>query len=462
MSQHAVLSPSGSDTWELCAKSAAMQKGKPNDANEYSDEGTAAHLLGSTCLESGKNPEEFRGGTIHVGVHPESEFDGAVWGNSREAPELGFEVRRSYTVDDEMIAAITTYVDAVREYAQGATIFAEMRCSIAHITGEEGAAGTTDAAAVLLDVAELQVHDLKYGMGVRVSAERNKQLMKYAHAVKEELDITHGPFKRVRLVIHQPRITTMPSEWDCTVEELDAEIEAVKPKAELALAYYASAEHVQANAAAAFKFYAKGEPLPTHQDGFDFLADFNPSDDACRWCKAKAECPAVLKKVQDEAGVDFTADPPDAASVPDDFTALGRLFKWVPFFEQFGKAVRAKAEGLLFEHKNEPAVQEALGIKLVEGKKGSRQWGDVEKAEALLKDMRLKVEERCNLTLKSPPQIEKVLKESPRRWKRVTDAGLIVQKEGQPSVAPLDDKRPAWVPPDSADDFDAVTTEETA
>lgn len=453
--QHAVLSASGSETWEACAKSAAMQKGKANDANEYSDEGTASHLLGSTCLEGGKNPEDFRGRKILVGSHPESDWDGALWD---ETGDPCFELRRTYTVDDEMIAPVTTYVDTVRAYADGNPIFAEMRSSIAHITGEEGAAGTADAVVVRGD--EIIVMDLKMGMGVRVSAERNKQLMKYAHAVKEELDVAYGPFKRVRLVIIQPRITTMPSEWDCTVEELDAEIEAVKPKAERALVYYNIADIVQRSSAILFRHYAKGEPLPADDvSAEDLLADFNPSDDACRWCKAKAECPAVLKKVQDEAGIDFTADPPETAPVPDDYEALGHIFKWVPFFEQFGKAVRAKAEGLLFEHKNDPEVSAQLGIKLVEGKKGSRQWGDAEKAEALLKDMRLKVEERCNLTLKSPPQIEKVLKESPRRWKRVLDAGLIVQKEGQPSVAPLDDKRPAWVPPDSADDF---TAEEAA
>lgn len=458
MSQHAVLSPSGSDTWELCAKSAAMQKGKPNDANEYSDEGTAAHLLGSTCLETGKDPEEFRGATIIVGYA--EDFDGAVWADQYEA-YARFDVRRTFTVDDEMIAGVTTYVDAVREYAGGNPVFAEMRCSISHITGEEGAAGTADAVVVLPDAEELQCHDLKFGMGVRVSAERNKQLMKYAHAVKEELDVTHGPFKRIRLVIHQPRITTAPSEWDCTVEELDAEIETVKPKAELALSYYELADKVQEQAAVAFRHFAKGEPWPDHPTyAHHAMADFNPSDDACRWCKAKAECPAVLKRVQDEAGIDFQAEPPEAPVVPDDYSALGRLFKWVPFFEQFGKAVRAKAEGLLFEHNNDPEVSAQLGIKLVEGKKGSRQWESEEKADELLKAMRLPVEERCNLKLKSPPQIEKVLKESPRRWKRVLDAGLIVQKDGQPSVAPLDDRRPAWVPPDSADDFEATTTEE--
>lgn len=445
MTQHAVLSPSGSETWEGCGKSAAMQKGKPNDANQYSDEGTAAHLLGSTCLEEGKNPVDFEGVVIHVGSNVD--FDGAIWaveGMSPGVPRDGFSIRREFEVDDEMVAAITTYVSNVQEYAGGAEIRAEMRCSISHITGEPDAWGTADA--VIVRDGELQVHDLKYGMGVTVSAERNKQLMIYAHAVKEELDITHGPFKRVRLVIHQPRIVVAPSEWDCSVEELDAFAESLKPKAALALAYYACADSVQVSAAEDYRALTKGGEV-------SMLDGFNPSEDACWWCKAKAECPAVVALAQAIAAVDFTAEPPVEPVTPSDYTALGKLFRWVPYLESLGKAVRAKAEGLLFEHGNDPEVSAQLGIKLVEGKRGSRQWDDEAKAEALLVAMRMTIEERCNLKLKSPPQLEKVLKESPRRWKRVLDAGLIVQKDGQPSVAPLEDKRPAWVPPDTAADF---------
>jgi len=447
MTQHAVLSPSGAETWEGCAKSAAMQKGRPNDANEYTDEGTAAHLLGARCLEEGTNPLDYEGNVIHVGGDTASGWDGAVWGEDHGPT---FNIRRTYTVDDEMVAAVSTYVDSVRESAGESPIRSEARYSVAHITGEADAAGTADA--VVVRDGELQVHDLKYGMGVRVEAEGNKQLMLYAHAVKEELEITDGPFTRVRLVIHQPRISVAPSEWDCTVEELDAYIAQLKPKAEMALAYYECAEEVQAQAAQAFGHLMLGTPLPAAKLEVT-LRDFGPTEDACRWCRAKAECPALVKVAQDAAGVDFAVEPPDRPAVPDDYTALGKLFRWVPFFEMFGKAVRAKAEAALFEHGNDPEVSAQLGLKLVEGKRGNRQWGDEAKAEDLLKAMRMTLEERYNLKLKSPPQLEKVLKESPRRWKRVLDADLIVQKDGQPSVAPLEDKRPAWVPPDSAADF---------
>ena len=132
------------------------------------------------------------------------------------------------------------------------------------------------------------------------------------------------------------------------------------------------------------------------------------------------------------------------------------MLNFVPLMEMLGKALRAEAERLIFSGTKLP------GWKIVEGKRGSRAWKDKEAAEKLLKDMRLTVEERCNLTLKSPPQLEKVLKESPRRWKRVLDADLIGQAEGQPSMARADDPRKEWTPPDSSNDFSATTEGATA
>jgi len=70
-----------------------MQKGLPDESSEYSDEGTAAHLLLSTCIERGMRPAQFKHAVILVGAHPESDFDGAVWGP--ENVTEGFEVRRT-------------------------------------------------------------------------------------------------------------------------------------------------------------------------------------------------------------------------------------------------------------------------------------------------------------------------------------------------------------------------------
>lgn len=429
MSQHAVLSPSGAETWMNCPGSAAMQRGLVDTPSEYSDEGTAAHLLGSTCLEKGVDADTYLNCKIEVGS--DGEFDGALW-FSDPKPE-GFKVRRKYTVDQDMADHVQKYVDRIREYQGDGQVFPEMRVSITHITGEEGAAGTSDAPVVR--GRELQVHDLKYGMGVRVDAKHNKQLMIYADGVREELDLVYGPFDRIRFVIHQPRLDHV-SEWDCTPEELAKFIEEeAKPAAWKALHFYHMPEM---------------PPLPTR--------DLIPSEDACRWCKAKPHCPALKQYVQDMTALDFEAEEPVIEMPATGFfdpADLARHMAAIPLIEDWCKSVRAEVERQLFAGKVVP------GWKVVQGKKGNRQWSDVDAAEALLKQMRLKVEERCDLKLKSPPAIEKLLKAEPKRWNRVLKAGLIVQKDGQPSVAPESDKRPVWTPPATEDDFTATEEEES-
>lgn len=428
MSQHALGAPSSAETWFGCPGSLAMQEGLPDDSNEYSDEGTAAHLLGSTCLETGKNPSDFEGAKIFVGSSIDAQFDGAVWKLPSD-PVPDFEVRRTYTVGDEMIEHVGNYVGRIRQYAEGSVLMvAERRVGIEFLTGEKDAHGTADAA--IIQPGELQTHDFKYGMGVRVSAKKNKQLMMYALANREELEISYGPFERFRFVIHQPRLSDKPDEWDCTAAELDAFAAEVRSAANLALG-----------------LLVKKMSVP------DLEPYLNPSDDACRWCKAKATCPALAAKLTDTFADEFQAlaSGVPAAELRFDRMTLGEKMAVVPLFEDLFKALRAELERQIFA---DPTS--VPGWKIVQGKRGNRQWADLTAAEELLKKMRLPIEERYKMTLNSPPAIEKVLKSTPRRWKRVLDAGLVEQRDGQPSVAPASDSRPAWTPPDTSNDFTAV------
>jgi hypothetical protein len=425
MSQHAILSPSGAEKWMNCPGSVAMEKGLPDSANDYSDEGTAAHLLGSTCLEQACNPAAYVGETINVGST--DDFDGAVWG----AAPAGFITRRTYVVDDEMALQVAKYVDKVREYAaNGGTAHAEQRISISTFTGEEDAAGTSDA--VVTRPGELTVIDLKYGMGVRVDATENKQLMIYALGVREEMDFAYGPFERIRFVISQPRLDHL-SEWDCSSAELDAFAETVSAAAGEALAV----------------FLERPEDVAQH---------LHPGEKTCLWCKAKATCPALAKFVEDSMSADFEAcagEPEHNAHAEILLMAqtepaeLSKKLAAVPLIEDWCKAIRAKVEQQLFAGVAIP------GWKLVMGKKGNRAWRDVEAADALLKQMRLKAEERYKMTLLSPTQIEKALKATPKRLARLMKADLIGQTDGTPSVAPESDKRDAWTQPDTSKDFTA-------
>lgn len=431
MSGHAIYSPSGAKKWLTCAGSIAMEHGIPNIGNEYTDEGTAAHALAEMSLSENKHPVAFIGRVLHVvdGVYRASLTDG--------------EVVRSFTVDAEMAGHVNQYVQSIRQYAEGNDAFYEEALPIGHITGEEGATGTGDAVIIADGGDEIQVHDLKFGRGIEVSAERNPQMMLYALGAVEKFSAIYGTPKRIRLVIHQPRISGAPDEWDCSYEEL--------------VAFGAHASERAKASQTAFEFRE------------NWLGTDNPyltPGDHCKnaFCRARATCPALAKFVAGTIGADFevlsSGDKPVQELVAEqtagghDLKRLGQLNSCVDLIQDWCKQIRAKVEAALFEHNNGAEAQAALGFKLVQGKKGNRQWANESEVETLLKKMRLKTEEIYDFSVKSPTKILEALKDQPKRVAKLTP--LVTQKEGQASVAPLSDKRAPLVIKPPADDFEAV------
>ncbi|KAG2171857.1 hypothetical protein INT44_002502 [Umbelopsis vinacea] len=418
---HALFSPSSAYTWVMCKASTAAQLGQPDDSSEFADDGTASHELAKWCLDAGQDAAAYMGRIIKVG-------------------------EREFEVDEERAEYVQMYLDGIRERIEaykltGATVemFVEQRLSIEHITGEKGAKGTSDCVliAVWPDArAEICVIDLKYGRGVEVSAVENYQGMIYAEAARNE-HADFYDFTNVRIVIHQPRVSEKPSEWEIAPAALQEWIATVaKPAAEQGMLYVESVDFV---------------PLS--------MGDFVPGEKQCRFCKAKAACPALAKHVEDTIGADFE----DIADLTKDGAALvvdlltndemGTIYESLDLIDSWAKAVRGRIE---YELLNGNAVP---GVKLVQGRRGARQWSSTEEAEALLKSMRLKQEQMYNFKLISPTQADKLLaKESPRRWKKVE--ALITQRDGSPSVAPESDKRPALVIAPPADDFEVVTEDE--
>lgn len=409
MSAHALLSPSGAHRWLACPGSVALERDLPDSSSEFADEGSAAHFLAANCLRHGKAPIFYLGRKIAVHAAGENWLD-----------ETGafVDVRATFAVDHDMAEHVEKYVNAVRMYAGDNELIVEERVPIAHVTGEEGAGGTADALIILDD--ELQLHDLKYGRGVAVYAEENEQLMLYALGALE-LYSALGDFKRVRLVIHQPRIGNL-SEWDCSIEDLQAFAQKVNLQASWALGCI--------------------------EIGLDENEDLNAGEKQCRFCKAKATCPALAKEIADVTAADFNDLTQSALPLP---INLGAAMSKVELVETWCKAVRAETERQLLDG------LPVAGWKLVEGRKGARSWVSEEDAEAAMKSMRLKTDEMYSFKVISPTQAEKLLKESPRRWNKLQ--GLITQREGGPSVAPESDKRPALVIAAQADEFDVVMDE---
>ena len=300
------------------------------------------------------------------------------------------------------------YVDTVRDLVKstGGELFVEQRLPIAWMTGEDDAHGTADAVIIARD--ELIVVDAKFGFK-EVDAEANPQLMMYAAAAYDNVKIAYD-FATVRLVIVQPRLGAKP-EWSLSVYDL-------------------------------MEFAAKVQmATEAIRSGNDELV---PSPKGCQWCRANAICPALKDQVLE----DFDSVVPETA----DEDALARVMANADMIENWVKAVRAEVERRLL------AGEPVKGYKLVQGKRGNRQWSKLEDAEAMLKSMKVKHDLMYDYKLVSPTTVEKLAKADeigPRQWAKIQ--ALITQSEGQPSVAPLSDKRPVLVTSAAVSDFDDVT-----
>jgi hypothetical protein len=311
------------------------------------------------------------------------------------------------------------------------TLYVEQRMPIGHLTGEKDAFGTADVVILDSEAREIIIIDLKYGMR-EVDGERNRQLMIYALAALEKFSMYEGEFDTVRTVIIQPRIGHYP-EWSCTVDELQAfgmEVRVAADEAQKAKALY---------------------------DQGCVVTGFLVPGDHCRnnYCKARATCPALSKFVTDAVEADFDTLSMDIKQEIPVSIDLGMKMDALPLIEDWCKAVRAKVEAELFAGRPVP------GYKLVQGKKGNRQWTSKDEAEAMMKGFKLKVEEMYDLKLISPTSAEKLAKAAvigPRQWPKLS--AYITQAEGSPSVAPESDKRPALVVTPVADAFEDLTQEQ--
>ena len=402
---HAKLSPSGAHRWLRCPGSVVLEAPYPDTTSTYAREGTAAHELAAIVLETDDlNAQRY--------VDQMIEFD-----------DHGEEV--SWRVTQDMADYVDDYVRLVRELAQGKMLLVERRVPISHLTGETGATGTSDVVIVDTTGRNLTVVDLKYGMGVRVEAQENPQLMMYALGALHDYDVL-GDFETVSMYIHMPRLNFV-SEYHLSVPELLSAGEDIRRGAELCR----EAEEAE------------------EEDLAEFL---EPGEKQCRFCKAKATCRALRADMTDVVGGEaactideFAEFLPEIVDSQTGDNYLPIAMSKVALVEDWCKAVRAEVERRLF------AGQKVDGYKLVEGKRGNRKWENEAEVEALLKSFRMRQDEMYDLSLISPTKAEKVFKQNPKRWAKVTD--LITQSVGKPSVALATDKRPEMVIQPVSDDF---------
>lgn len=387
--KHAILSPSGAHRWMACPGSVLMEQGRPNRDSKYSAEGTAAHEVAAACLRSNL--------PRHIDAY------------------IGEKAENGVEITEDMTYEVQKYVDFVREllisYGPEAVLLVEQGLPLEPLTGEEGAEGTGDVVMVTPD--ELVVLDLKFGMGHKVEAEKNPQLMMYALAAWHVWSLLQD-FKTVRLIVHQPRLNHV-SEWSCTVEQLLAFGIQVSRAAEKCWAQFDANQ----------------------------ILDLIPGEDQCRWCKASGDCRAqdsmVLKAVTAGEFEDLTATPEVTT------TELGVKLDKVHFIQDWCKKVQALGE---LELRAGTSVVGAEGAyKLVRGRKGSRAWKDAVEVENTLKAMRVKHDLMYDYKVVSPTRAGELAKSGelgPRNWKKLQE--YIHQSDGGLNVAKASDKREAVVP----------------
>lgn len=398
---HALLAPSAAERWIRCPASPAMAADYTDEPGPYAAEGTAAHTLAAAVLRDGGTPAD------HIG----EEYDG-------------------HTVDQDMADAVQQYTDAITAAAEGATeLWIEETISITEWIPDTY--GTADAVIIDGTASEAQIHDLKYGRGVLVSASGNAQLRLYGLGVLTLAHLLGYSIDAVRLVIHQPRRNHRDEETLDQAALIDW-ARSIRPTAETA------------------HRLAKRAAEPGGVPSAELYPQCAPGDVQCRWCPARAECRALAESVQQTvAGELFDRAPPepDAPSDPArlDSDDIAALLPHLDAVEQWARAVRQRAVRDLSNGVEIP------GYKLVAGRRGSRQWIDPETVEyMLLKHFRLPKKHVYTQKLATPAQIEKVI--GSRRYQKIEP--YIQQTGGAPVVAPGSDKRPALSNIATASEFD--------
>lgn len=208
MGQHALLSPSGAHRWMNCPISAQLEARFPQESSEFADEGTLAHAICARKLKE--------------------------WLGLPTAAEVEEIAGLKEHYDPEMEDFTDIYVQIVRDHAKDGRLLVEQFLDLTRYVPD--GFGTSDA--VVLSDDELCVIDFKYGKGVRVDAENNPQMMLYALGAYIEHHLMYD-FKKVSMVIVQPRLYHI-SKWSMTTAELlEWADKALKPAVAEAKSYEA-------------------------------------------------------------------------------------------------------------------------------------------------------------------------------------------------------------------------------
>lgn len=379
---HALLSPSSAARWINCPASVKLCKDIPSTTSQYAEAGRLAHSIAE--LKARKKFVDPTGPRKYAAQLKKLQSD------PNYAPEMD-----SYT--DVYIEVLTEHS---MSFDSAPLTVLEVEVPIGVFTGEnrsDGVPSTGTADCIQIGGGILWVTDYKNGSGVPVHAEQNPQMMLYALGALYRYRPFFGTLIRtVKMTIVQPAISNV-SDWDITVEELEAWAQdVVSPAASQALA-------------------GGGRPNP----GEWCKSHFCPLRNTCR---ARAEKYLALEV--------FGGKRPPVLSDAEIGYILVRgrdLSSWLKDLEEY--ALSACLEG-----KNIP------GWKAVEGRK-TRAFADLDAAINTLVNNGYPLDVIYDRIPKSLSQLEKMLG-------KATFAELlgnqVIKPRGKPTLAEESDKRLAY------------------
>lgn len=362
MAKHAFLSASTSHRWLACPPSAKLCAQEADQSSPYAKQGTNAHELCEYLLNEA------------LGRHtrdPTEDLD--YYDAEMQEAAKGY---RDFVMEQ---------VEAARNLCSDPLVCVEQRLDFSRWV--ENGFGTGDCVIVADDL--LHIIDLKYGVGVLVSATDNSQMKCYALGALDTFGDLYD-IRRIRMTIYQPRRQNVDTFELTTKELLSWADEVLAPTAKLA---------------------------------YEGAGEFHAGDH-CQFCKIKATCRERADYSMELAKYEFadapTLDPDEIAAI---LPQVDSLVSWAEDIKTY-------------------ALQQALsgqhypGWKVVEGR-SNRKYTDEGAVAAVVQNAGYDPYERKLLGITAMTrQLGK------KKFEELL-SGLVVKPQGKPVLAPETDKRPA-------------------
>ena len=361
--KHALLSASSAHRWIACPPSALLSKKFEDSSSSFAQEGTDAHTLAQYKLEKllglpTKDPTE------SLSFYDEEMNDHA----------------------ENYAAFVLDQVEKAKETCVDPQVLIEQKLDFSRYVPE----GFGHVDCLIIADGTLTVIDYKYGLGIKVSAERNPQMFCYALGGLTLFDGIYD-IDNVHLVIYQPRRESI-SEYSISMSELIEWAEDVlSPTAELA---------------------SKGE------------GEYKAGEH-CQFCKAKATCRKRAEYNLELAKYDFevpaTLDHDEIAAI---LTKADELVSWVNDVKEY--ALKEALSGTKFE-----------GFKLVAGRSNRKYTNEAAAADLVIAAGKDPYEKKllgitAMTALLGKKAFEDIL------------GGLTFKPPGKPVLVTADDKRPEF------------------